>query len=184
MLKSNTPKHLSPMRAGDRESRMGGVQYCLSPLPLPTDGEHAWDVAQLDVHHDDVTMDLRQRASPEGLITAGHTLTSGFLFMLFLELLLLFFSTIRGGGHIYTLVVFFFGLYFVFLFVFNPAIPFTNSLLKRTPPIRLNRQRREVAFVVAPSGRFWLPAPENLWFMGIGLIRQMRHHEHYHRSNA
>ena len=107
MLKSNTPKNLSPMRAGDRESRMGGVQYCLSPLPLPTDGEHAGDVAQLDARHDDVTMDLRQGASPEGLITAGHTLTSGFLFMLFLELLLLFFLTIRGSGHIYSFIVFF-----------------------------------------------------------------------------
>ena len=149
---------------------MGGVQYCLSPLPLPTDGEHAGDVAQLDVHHDDVTMDLRQGASPEGLIMAGHTLTSGFLFMLFSGLLMLFFLTIRGDGHIYSFVIFFVGLYFVFLFVFNPAIPFTNTLLKRTPPIRLNRQRREVAFVVAPSGRFWLPAPENLWFMGIGLM--------------
>jgi len=42
-----------------------------------------------------------------------------------------------------------------------------NTLLKRIPPIRLNRQRREVAFVVDPPGRFWLPAPQNLWLVSI-----------------
>ncbi|MDN7131571.1 hypothetical protein JNO04_04285 [Halomonas sp. MC140] len=31
------------------------------------------------------------------------------------------------------------------------------------PPIRLNRHRREVAFVVDPPGHFWLPTPQNLW---------------------
>ena len=72
---------LPPVRAGDRESRMGGVQYCLSPLPLPTDGEHARDVAQLDVHHDAVTMDIRQVESPDSMMTSGHILSGLALFM-------------------------------------------------------------------------------------------------------
>ena len=42
-----------------------------------------------------------------------------------------------------------------------------NTLLRRMPPIRLNRQRREVAFVVDPASRFWLPAPQNLWVVSI-----------------
>ncbi|CAD5273290.1 conserved membrane hypothetical protein [Halomonas sp. 59] len=57
------------------------------------------------------------------------------------------------------------GLYFVFLYIFILGIIWINTLLKRIPPIRLNRQRREVAFVVEPPGRFWLPAPQNLWLM-------------------
>ncbi|WP_447894193.1 hypothetical protein [Vreelandella sp. GE22] len=83
MLKTNIRSAVPPMRAGERESRAGGEQYCLSPLPLPVNSKYAVDVAHIDVRHDDVTMDLRQGESPEGLITAGYTLTSGFLFMLF-----------------------------------------------------------------------------------------------------
>ncbi|WP_249325023.1 hypothetical protein [Vreelandella boliviensis] len=59
------------------------------------------------------------------------------------------------------------GLYAGFLFVFILGIIWINTLLKRIPPIRLNRQRREVAFVVDPPGRFWLPAPQNLWLVSI-----------------
>ncbi|WP_018917404.1 hypothetical protein [Vreelandella zhanjiangensis] len=134
MLKSNAPKSFSPMRAGERESRAGGVLYCLSPLPLPSDGEHALDVAQLDVNHDDVIMDLRQGASPEGLITAGYTLTCGFVFMSCIFLFLLLIDAIKGYWYLESLIICIVGLYAIFLFAFNPAIPFVNTLLKRTPP--------------------------------------------------
>lgn len=72
MFNTQPKEALPPMRAGERESRAGGEQYCFSPLPLPTDSEHAVDMAHIDVRHDDVTMDLRQGASPESLMTVGH----------------------------------------------------------------------------------------------------------------
>lgn len=75
------------MRAGERESRAGGEQYCLSPLPLPTDSEHAVDVGHLDFRHDDTIMDLRQGADPENLMTAGHIFSFGFMVMAILFLL-------------------------------------------------------------------------------------------------
>jgi hypothetical protein len=54
------------------------------------------------------------------------------------------------------------------LFVFILAIVMGNVILKRTPPIRLHRQRREVAFVVdSPGKRFWLPSPTNMWLAAI-----------------
>lgn len=134
MLNTQSKEALPTMRAGDCESRMGGVQYCLSPLPLPTDGEHALDVAELDVHHDDVTMDLRQGSSPEGLTLAGHTLMFGFVFMFGFGLFLFFIMAIKGSGYVTAFIVWFSILYAMFLFVFNPAIPFVNTLLKRTPP--------------------------------------------------
>ncbi len=81
MVKTNIHTALPPMRAGEHESRAGGEQYCLSPLPLPTDSEHAVDVAHIDVHHDDVTMDIRQDASPDTMMTAGHMLSVGTVFM-------------------------------------------------------------------------------------------------------
>lgn len=40
--------------------------------------------------------------------------------------------------------------------------------LSDPPPIRLHRQRREVAFVVDnPGQRFWLPSPTNMWLAAI-----------------
>lgn len=65
------------MRAGERESRAGGEQYCLSPLPLPVNSEYAVDVAHIDVRHDEATMDIRQGASPDSMKTAGHMLSVG-----------------------------------------------------------------------------------------------------------
>ncbi|MEL7893846.1 hypothetical protein [Vreelandella neptunia] len=81
MFNTNPKDALPPMRAGERESRAGGEQYCLSPLPLPTDSEYAVDVAHIDVHHDGVTMDIRQGASPDSMMTAGHMLSVGTVFM-------------------------------------------------------------------------------------------------------
>ncbi|WP_240488282.1 hypothetical protein [Halomonas sp. ALS9] len=124
----------------------------------------------LDVRYDNVTMDIREGARPDGLIAAGHTLTSGFLWIFCLGLFLLLIVPIDGFGYVETLTLCLAGLYALFLFVFNPAVSFVNTQLKRATPVRFNRQRREVAFVVAPSDRFWLPAPDNLWFMGLGPI--------------
>nr|WP_228634647.1 hypothetical protein [Halomonas sp.] len=124
----------------------------------------------LDVRYDSVTMDIRQAVRPDGLIAAGHMLITGFVLILCLGLFVLLIVPIDGFGYVDVLIVCFVGLYALFLFVFNLSIPFVNTLLNRAPPIRLNRQRREVAFVVAPSRRLWLPAPENLWFMGLGLL--------------
>lgn len=81
MFNTNPKEALPPMRAGERESRAGGEQYCLSPLPLPVDSEHAVDVAHIDVRHDDVTMDIRQGASPDSLMAVGHMLSVGIVFM-------------------------------------------------------------------------------------------------------
>ncbi|MDN7131570.1 hypothetical protein JNO04_04280 [Halomonas sp. MC140] len=89
MFKTTPQNALPPMRAGERESRAGGEQYCLSPLPLPTDSEYAVDVAHIDVRHDDVTMDIRQGASPDSMMTAGHILSFGAVFMSGFGLLLL-----------------------------------------------------------------------------------------------
>jgi hypothetical protein len=177
MIKTSPKEALPPMRAGERERRAGGKQYCLSPLPLPSDSEYAVDVAHIDVCHDDAIMDLRQGASPESLMTAGHMLSFGTcaIFALF------FIIWVGIGGFppdFQLIVVWGGGLYIGFLFVFIIGIVWVNMLLRRIPPIRLNRHRREVAFVVDPQGRFWLPRPQNLWLvsalgavaMGSGLI--------------
>lgn len=90
MFNTNPTEALPPMRAGERESRAGGEQYCLSPLPLLTDSEYAVDVAHIDVRHDEATMDIRQGASPDSMMTAGHILSglvlviSSFCLILFL----------------------------------------------------------------------------------------------------
>lgn len=169
MFKTTPNKALPPMRAGERESRAGGEQYCLSPLPLPVNSEYAVDVAHIDVRHDEATMDIRQGASPDSMMTAGHMLSVGVVAML--AFFLVVWVGIGGfppdpqlaaawGG----------GLYFVVLFTFVAGIVAVNSVLQRMPPIRLHRQRREVAFVVDPPGRFWLPAPHNLWLIStVGL---------------
>ena len=81
MFNTNPKDALPPMRAGERESRAGGEQYCLSPLPLPTDSEYAVDVSHIDVHHDSATMDIRQGANPDTMMTAGHVLSVGTVFM-------------------------------------------------------------------------------------------------------
>ncbi|MFY0992934.1 hypothetical protein [Halomonas sp. C05BenzN] len=164
MFNTSPKEALPPMRSGERESRAGGEQYCLSPLPLPVDSEHGVDVAHIDVGHDDVTMDIRQGASPESLMTAGHVASGLSLCMIFLFLIL--WAGLGGYSPGFQLMTFFGGgLYFVFLNFFILGIIWINTLLKRLPPIRLNRQRREVAFVVVPPGRFWLPAPHNLWLI-------------------
>ncbi|MDN7131572.1 hypothetical protein JNO04_04290 [Halomonas sp. MC140] len=166
MFNTNPKDALPPMLAGERESRAGGEQYCLSPLPLPADSEHAVDIAHIDVRHDDVTMDIRQGASPDTMMTAGHTLSVGAVFMNGFGLLLLMIAVAKNS--LYDMVfIGWGGLYAGFLFVFILSIVWMNTLLKRIPPIRLNRQRREVAFVVDPPGRFWLPAPQNLWLVSI-----------------
>ncbi|TNH18479.1 hypothetical protein [Halomonas sp. BL6] len=163
MFKTTTNKALPPMRAGERESRAGGEQYCLSPLPLPVNSEYAVDVAHIDVRHDEATMDIRQGASPDTMMTAGHMLSGLTLFMSGFCLILLMATLIKNTMQEVAFAVWAGGLYFSFLFVFTLAILWLNTLFKRMPPIRLNRQRREVAFVVDPPGRFWLPAPQNLW---------------------
>ncbi|MEG3081435.1 hypothetical protein R3F64_16375 [Halomonas sp. 5021] len=162
MFKTTPNKALPPMRAGERESRAGGEQYCLSPLPLPVNSECAVDVAHIDVRHDEATLDIRQGASPDSMMTAGHMLSVGVTAIMIMFLIIWVgiggfppdpqFAAAWGGG-----------LYAGFLFVFTLAILWLNTLIKRMPPIRFNRQRREVAFVVDPLGRFWLPAPHNLW---------------------
>ncbi len=163
MFKTNIRSAVPPMRAGEHESRAGGEQYCLSPLPLPVDSEHAVDVAHIDVHHDDVNMDIRQGASPDSMMTAGHMLSVGTVFMNGFFLVVFCMAVIKNTAYSQVLAFWWGGLYFGFLFVFILSIIWINTLLKRIPPIRLNRQRREVAFVVDPPGRFWLPAPQNLW---------------------
>ncbi|MBS3666523.1 hypothetical protein [Vreelandella boliviensis] len=165
MFNTNPKDALPPMRAGERESRAGGEQYCLSPLPLPTDSEYAVDVANIDVLHDDVTMDIRQGASPDTMMTAGHVLSGLALFMNGFFLVVFCMAIIKNTAYSQVLAFWGGGLYFVFLYIFILGIIWINTLLKRIPPIRLNRQRREVAFVVEPPGRFWLPAPQNLWLM-------------------
>jgi len=166
MFNTNPKDALPPMRAGERESRAGGEQYCLSPLPLPTDSEYAVDVANIDVLHDDVTMDIRLGASPDTMMAAGHVLSGLALFMNGFFLVVFCMAIIKNTAYSQVLA-FWGGLYFVFLYIFILGIIWINTLLKRIPPIRLNRQRREVAFVVEPPGRFWLPAPQNLWLMSI-----------------
>ncbi len=166
MFKTNIRSAVPPMRAGERESRAGGEQYCLSPLPLPVNSEYAVDVAHIDVRHDDATMDIRQGASPDSMMTAGHMLSVGIVAIMVFCLVVWVgiggfppdpqFAAAWGGG-----------LYFVTLFTFIAGIVTVNLVLQRMPPIRLNRQRREVAFVVDPPGRFWLPAPYNLWMISI-----------------
>jgi hypothetical protein len=168
MMFNTSPKEaLPPMRAGERESRAGGEQYCLSPLPLPVDSEHAVDVAHIDVRHDDVTMDIRQGASPDSVMTAGHMLSVGAVFMSGFGLLLLIIAVAKNSFYNIAFITWGGGLYFVCLFVFFAGIVAVNLVLKRMPPIRLNRQRREMAFVVDPPSRFWLPAPHNLWLISI-----------------
>ncbi|MGP8288599.1 hypothetical protein ACT3XE_19345, partial [Halomonas sp. AOP7-C1-8] len=130
-----------------------------------TDNEHAVDVANIDVRHDDVTMDIRQGASPDTMMTAGHVLSGLALFMNGFFLVVFCMAIIKNTAYSQVLAFWGGGLYFVFLYIFILGIIWINTLLKRIPPIRLNRQRREVAFVVEPSGRFWLPAPQNLWLM-------------------
>ena len=165
MFNTNPKDALPPMRAGERESRAGGEQYCLSPLPLPADSEHAVDVAHIDVHHDDVTMDIRQGASPDSMLTAGHVLSGLALFMNGFFLVVFCMAIIKNTAYSQVLAFFLGGGYLVFLWVFIAYFVAINTLLKRRPPIRFNRQRREVAFVVEPPGRFWLPAPHNLWLI-------------------
>ena len=97
MFNTHPQEALPPMRAGERESRAGGEQYCFSPLPLPTGSEHAVDVAHIDVRHDDVTMDIRQGASPDSLMTAGHMLSVGAVFMNGFGLLLLFIAMTKNS---------------------------------------------------------------------------------------
>ena len=168
MFNTQPKEALPPMRAGERESRAGGEQYCLSPLPLTTDSEYAVDVAHIDVLHDDVTMDIRQGASPDSLMTAGHVLSVGAVFMNGFFLVVFCMAIIKNTAYSQVLAFWAGGLYFVFLYVLILGIIWINALLKRIPPIRLNRQRREVAFVVEPPGRFWLPAPQNLWLTSAG----------------
>ncbi|MGO3217601.1 MAG: hypothetical protein ACTIJ4_16010, partial [Halomonas sp.] len=167
MFNTNPKEVLPPMRAGERESRAGGEQYCLSPLPLPTDSEYAVDVAHIDVRHDDVTMDIRQGASPDSMMTAGHILSGLVLVISSFCLILFLMVVIKNTMYGVAFAVWGGGLYTVFLFVFILSIVWMNTLLKRLPPTRLNRQRREVAFVVDPPGRFWLPAPQNPWVVSI-----------------
>lgn len=165
MFNTNPKDALPPMRAGERESRAGGEQYCLSPLPLPTDSEYAVDVSHIDVHHDSATMDIRQGANPDTMMTAGHVLSVGTVFMNGFFLVVFCMAIIKNTAYSQVLAFWGGGLYFVFLYIFILGIIWINTLLKRIPPIRLNRQRREVAFVVEPPGRFWLPAPQNLWLI-------------------
>ncbi|WP_447956303.1 hypothetical protein [Vreelandella sp. EE7] len=159
------------LRAGQWARQGGSVQYCLSPLPLPTDSELAHDVTKVDVYHDDAVMDLRPGSNPEATMMAGTCVTGGGVFVIFVSLFGLWVAAMRGGGYI-TIFLFIFLLSYIILLVMgNFAIPFMNTALRRTPPVRLNRHRREVAFVVAPKGRFWMPAPENVvWWSVVSFL--------------
>ncbi|KHJ50069.1 hypothetical protein PZ78_15145 [Vreelandella venusta] len=97
MFKTTPNKALPPMRAGERESRAGGEQYCLSPLPLPVNSEYAVDVAHIDVRHDEATMDIRQGANPDTMMTAGHMLSVGTMFMSGFSLLLLMIAAVNNS---------------------------------------------------------------------------------------
>ncbi|MCS2610802.1 hypothetical protein [Halomonas dongshanensis] len=119
----------------------------MSPLPLPVNSEYAMDVAHIDVRHDDATMDIRQGARPDTMTTAGHMLSVG------VSAMMAFFLVIWVGLGGFPpdpqlSAAWAGGLYFVILFTFVASIVAVNSMLKRMPPIRLNRQRREAAFVI------------------------------------
>ncbi|MCZ0928650.1 hypothetical protein L0636_13220 [Halomonas janggokensis] len=111
MFKTTPQNALPPMRAGERESRAGGEQYCLSPLPLPTDSEYAVDLAHIDVRYDKVTMDIRQGASPDSMMTAGHMLSVGVTAIMIIFLIIWVgiggfppnpqFAAAWGGGTLY-----------------------------------------------------------------------------------
>lgn len=88
---------LYPHARGRTGKPCRGEQYCLSPLPLPTDSEYAVDVAHIDVHHDGVTMDIRQGASPDTMMTAGHMLSGLALFMNGFGLLLLMIAVAKNS---------------------------------------------------------------------------------------
>lgn len=168
MPKPTTDEPLPPMRAGERESRAGGEQYCLSPLPVPTDSEHGVDVAHIDVRHDEATMDLRQGASLESLLITGHMFSVGLLAIGGLALIFLLSAVYKGSLPLELVVAGVGVTYGISLFPFFTGILFPDVVLKRIPPIRLHRQRREVAFVVdTPGRRFWLPDPTNMWLMAI-----------------
>ncbi|ABI56197.1 hypothetical protein ACN2MM_04850 [Alkalilimnicola ehrlichii MLHE-1] len=164
MPRSTIDDTLPPMRAGERESRAGGEQYCLSPLPLPIDSEHGVDVAHIDVRHDEVTMDLRQGATPESLLVTGHIASGLMTFLAGLALVFLL-SAVYKGSLPFELVVAGVGVtYGIALFPFFIGILYPDVILRRIPPIRLHRQRREVAFVVESRGQsIWLPDPTNMW---------------------
>lgn len=164
MPKPTTDEPLPPMRAGERESRAGGEQYCLSPLPVPTDSEHGVDVAHIDVRHDEATMDLRQGASLDSLLITGHVFSVGLTFIVGIGAFLLLLAFFWGGLPLATIPWWFGVAYGISLFPLFAGILFPDVVLKRIPPIRLHRQRREVAFVVdTPGRRFWLPDPTNMW---------------------
>ncbi|MCE8043688.1 hypothetical protein HOP60_16150 [Halomonas daqingensis] len=168
MPKSTIKDSLPAMRAGERESRAGGEQYCLSPLPLPIDSERGVDVAHIDVFHNDAIMDLRQGASHEGLLTTGHTFSVGLTFIGAFGVLLLLMALYKGSLPLQLIFWWVGALYAVTLFPFITGIAFPNVVLRRTPPILLHRQRREVAFVVdSPKQHFWLPSPRNMWLAAI-----------------
>ncbi|WP_447894164.1 hypothetical protein [Vreelandella sp. GE22] len=93
--KSTSP---APLRAGQWARQGGSVQYCLSPLPLPTDSELAHDVTKVDVYYDDAVMDLRAGANPEASMMAGTCVTGGGIILIFVSLLLLWIAAMRGGA--------------------------------------------------------------------------------------
>jgi len=166
MIKTNPKEALPPMRAGERERRAGGEQYCLSPLPLPTESEHGVDVANIDVRHDDVSMDIRLGTNPESVMNAGNIASIAFVGM-FVFFLVLWAGLGGAFPGFHLVVIWGGGLYAGLLFPFILGIVWLDTVLKRIPPVRLNRQRREVAFVVDPPGRFWLPAPQSIWLVAI-----------------
>ncbi|ABI55398.1 hypothetical protein ACN2MM_00665 [Alkalilimnicola ehrlichii MLHE-1] len=166
MPRSTIDDTLPPMRAGERESRAGGEQYCLSPLPLPTDSEHGVDVAHIDVRRDEVTMDLRQAASLDSVLITGHIFSVGLTLISGLGLLFSLSAVYKGSLPLELVAGGLGSIYAVILFPLFAGILYPDVVLRRIPPIRLHRQRREVAFVVdAPGRRFWLPDPTNMWLM-------------------
>lgn len=142
-------------QAGDSENEANQHVFYLAPLPLPT-GTKPFSSRNLQKHSNGTYMDFTLGSSSfEFAIRTVIALLFGFTVFIFLiGLFLGTYSHINFGRPIFEdIYILFFSHWFIPSFLLGASMLYGGPiaweifLSTRTPPIRFNRQRREVAYV-------------------------------------
>lgn len=148
-------KYGRPPKAGDIEDEGDQHAFYLAPLPLPT-GTNPFSSRNSQQQTNDIYMDFALRGVPfEFAIRMIATIISGITLLLFLiELLLAAYSNLNFGRLILEeSYISFLSHWLIPSFLLSASMLYVAPLAwqifltTRTPPIRFNRQRREVAYV-------------------------------------
>lgn len=155
-------------RTGDSEHQMGFETLYLAPKPLPT-GQVPFSAQQMHREVNDCYLDFAMGGGGREFaarVTIGTLIAIVFSWLLACSIMAWLLWSRRGVPFFETLATKFFGNWIVWLIILGFTLVCTSIIAyaaykeTRTPPIRFNRQRREVCYVPAEGKPVFIPWEE------------------------